>query len=269
MNNCTATVFNHWHDLDLTRIQDVIDMTQKDYNPVNPIQAVYRSRIKGVYELCEAAGNMGHSGIIGDLREFYLRGLLKGFMPPGVSVRSGIVCDCRGMCSRQLDFVVTLDSSLPVQEMKDDVSLIPYDSVLMYIEFKSRIDTNALKQVEEQRESIQPLTLSNEPASRFIFPAMLLGIDSASLSYNYVSEWMTSHKDVSACCVIGKYAIQRHGDETIGISASTDEKDLYRETLFFLNAFHVGLKYLIDLRNHEPVITEYLLQGVSPSDLIQ
>ncbi len=196
--------------------------------------------------------------------------LFQGFTPPGVTVRSGIVCDHQGMCSRQLDCVVTLDSSLPVLGMKGDISLIPVESALMYIEIKSRIDRAALQQVEGQRESINRLCVAGTSATdaKFIFPAMLLGIDSKSLSAHSVADWMRHNRDTVVCCVVGQYFTKLNASGTIEIPKSTDASHEYRETLAFMHAFHDGLKGLMKMRQHEPVISAYLFSGISESDLI-
>lgn len=229
-----------------------------------------RSRIKSVHELCEAAANMQHKGTIGDLREFYIRNFLKDFMPPGVTVRSGIVCDCKGICSRQLDLVITLDTSLPVIGMRDDVSLIPYDSVLLYIEIKSCIDKQALKQVEKQRESIKRLFLATnpEPGSRFIFPGFLIGIDHNSLSKGGVHTWMKKNPDTNACCVIRKYFIRSNNSEHISVDSSTDTIKTFKETLSFLEFLYESVTYLKESRKYTPRVGSYLLQGFNEEDFV-
>ena len=209
--------------------------------------------------MSRAAGAISHSTTTGSLRESYLPTFLKELLPQGVSATSGVLCDCSGRTSRQLDLVLTLDSSLPVISMRDGIALIPVDSALLVIEIKSTLDSGALAQVVVQNASITQLNVSNEvPAGEhFIIPTMVVAMEESKLSCDNVAAWIQRIGNTAACCVIGKYFVR--SDEPKPVRVESAGAGAFNETLAFMAFLYGCLLHLKKLRNYEPIWERYLL----------
>ncbi len=226
---------------------------------MNQIQQVIHSKIQSLVTMSHAAGAMSHSTTTGSVRESYLTTFLKELLPQGVSATSGVLCDFAGRTSRQLDLVLTLDSSLPVISMRDGISLIPVDSALLAIEIKSTLDTDALTQVENQNTSLVELNVSNEVAEgeRFIIPTMVVAMETSKLSCSNVSDWVQRTGNTAACCVIGKYFVK--SDEPKPVSIESAGNGAFNETLAFVACLYHAVLHLKSIRNFEPNWGRYLL----------
>lgn len=226
---------------------------------LNQIQHVIHSQIQSLVALSRAAEAMSHSTTTGRLRESYLTMFLKELLPHGVTATSGVLCDCLGRTSRQLDLVLTLDSSLPVISMQDGIALIPVDSVLLAIEIKSTLNTCTLTHVEKQNASIQELNVSNEVpgGEKFIIPTMVVAMEESKLSCDTVSDWIQRTANTVACCVIGKYFIKKEEPYPMRVESAGD--GAFNETLAFVACLYHALLYLKGIRNFEPNWVQYLL----------
>jgi hypothetical protein len=226
---------------------------------LNQIQQVILSKIQSLAIMSHAAGAMSHSTTTGSLREAYLAAFLKELLPQGISATSGILCDWRGQTSRQLDLVLTLDSSLPVISMRAGIPLIPVDSVLLVIEIKSTLDSAALTQLELQNTSITELNLSNgvPEGQKFIIPTMVVAMEESKLSCDNVSNWIKRAGNTVACCVIGKYFVR--ADQTDPFRIISNGEGSFHETLAFVACLYEALLTLKNMRKFEPNWGVYLL----------
>lgn len=201
---------------------------------------------------------MSHSTTTGSLREAYLTTFLKELLPQGVSATSGVLCDASGQTSRQLDLVLTLDSSLPVISMRDGIALIPVESALLVIEIKSTLDASALDQLEKQNASLAKLGLSNKvpDGERFIIPSIVVALEESKLSCDKVSGWMKLTGNTPVCCVVGKYFVE-HADSGLNCVVSKGE-GAFNETLAFVSSFYNGVQQMKNMRKFEPNWAQYL-----------
>lgn len=94
-------------------------------------------------EEAQHAGLLGHSSMTGNAREFFVRRVLRSFMPSAVRVGTGRVIGSDDSPSKQVDIVV-FDGRLPAFDMPDGQSLFPIEGVIGVIEVKSRLDVKTL-----------------------------------------------------------------------------------------------------------------------------
>lgn len=209
--------------------------------------------------MSQAAGAMNHPTTIGDVRESYLTAFLRELLPQGVSATSGVLCDWAGRTSRQLDLVLTLDSSLPVLTMSDGIALVPLDSALLAIEIKSTLTSEALTQVENQNASITQLQISGEvqDGGIFILPTMVVAMEESDLSVGTVADWIAETGNTAACCVVGKYFVRDDKPKPIQVVSAGD--NVFNETLAFVACLYHALLHLKDKRLYEPNWGRFLL----------
>jgi hypothetical protein len=225
----------------------------------NPIQQVILSNIRMLVERSKAAREMSHRSTIGTLIESYITNFLKEQFPTGVSVTSGIICDSQGNTSRQIDLVVTLDSSLPFISMKEGIALIPSESALLAIEIKSTLTTQALKQVEMQNKSISKLVMRGQQQNGkpIIIPTMLVAFDT-QITNNKVEEWMNNNGNTISCCVISNYLVKRNNLGIVEIINGFAEPS-FIETLQLVVDLQQIIIVLRDNRDLKTDLKPYLL----------
>src|SRR5262245_42729947 len=102
------------------------------------------------------AGLLEHGTSIGDAREFFVRRVLRTFLPPGIHVSRGIVFS-RSQRSRQID-IILFDSRYPVFEIEPGFGLYPVEGVIGTIEVKSRLTTSSLHEALDNCLSVMRIT---------------------------------------------------------------------------------------------------------------
>lgn len=89
----------------------------------------------------EAAAKLfQHGGLVGNVREFVIKSVLKRFLPDAVTIGAGQAFDVNGNMSRQIDIIIA-DNRFPVLRSADGCNLYPIESVIATLEIKSCIDS--------------------------------------------------------------------------------------------------------------------------------
>lgn len=96
-----------------------------------------------LHEEAKLAGLLQHGTMIGNAREFFIRRVLRSFLPPGVTIGTGRVIGAGHEPSRQID-VVIYDSRFPLLAMPDGQALFLIEGVIAAIEVKSNLDEKRL-----------------------------------------------------------------------------------------------------------------------------
>jgi hypothetical protein len=223
---------------------------------MNQIRRIVQAKIDNIIQLSEIAGEIKHNPTIGELRESYLMDFFKELVPTSISLTSGFITDAAGRVSPQLDLIVTKKSTLPLIKMKDGLSIVPIESVLLVAEIKSDLTTADLKQVEKQNEKITSMELKGEKGSKsFIVPTIILAYDS-SVNEGTLISWMRDNGNTVSCCILKKNTLVK--DEDIVVFKNIDFDIKHHGVLTFVSRFHKMLEYLNTQRDYKPNLDVYL-----------
>ena len=103
------------------------------------------SQAKQVVQRASSVAGLGHNGIIGELREIFLRELLIPMLPSDCIVSSGKVVSAYDETSRQLDVIIADRRVLPPLLMGKHIGLFPVESTVATIEVKSTLTLDELR----------------------------------------------------------------------------------------------------------------------------
>lgn len=119
-------------------------------------QQLFDARVRDLWNLYEATGELKHPGEKGLLRELFLRRLIESVLPPHFGVGSGIVVDKWKRQSPQVDLVIYDRRRLPPLLEEHGHGIYPMDAVLRVIEVKSTLDRAGLEQFRTLVEMLSP-----------------------------------------------------------------------------------------------------------------
>ena len=110
-------------------------------------RALLQNKITKVLADAKTLSDIDHPGLIGHLKESFIRNLLNPFLNNNYSVGSGKVTDYKGAKSKETDLLIYSNSILPpffFQE-EEKVKVYPIESVLKCIEVKSNLNKQTLE----------------------------------------------------------------------------------------------------------------------------
>ena len=119
-------------------------------------QDILDARIRDLWNLYEATGELKHSGQKGMLREMFLKRVLESILPPHFGVGTGIIVDKWRRQSPQVDLIIFDKRRLPPILEENGHGIYPMDAVLRVIEVKSILDKEGLKQLGRLSYSLDP-----------------------------------------------------------------------------------------------------------------
>jgi hypothetical protein len=119
-------------------------------------QKILGARIKELWNLYEATGELNHPGEKGLLREIFVRRLVESVLPPHYGVGSGVVVDKWGRQSPQIDLLVFDRRRMPPIFEEHGHGIYPLDAVLRVIEVKRLLDRLALDQFKKTIDAFNP-----------------------------------------------------------------------------------------------------------------
>jgi hypothetical protein len=119
-------------------------------------QQIFDTRVRDLWNLYEATGELQHSGEKGLLREIFLRRLFESVLPSQFAVGSGIVVDKWKRQSPQVDLVIFDRRRLPPIFEEHGHGIYPVDTVLRVIEVKSTLDKLGLDQFMRLAQMLNP-----------------------------------------------------------------------------------------------------------------
>ncbi len=112
----------------------------------------FRRISKAMEAQAEVAAGTGHASTTGRIREEVVHRFLKPHLPRTLDVRSGVIIDSRGSCSKQQDCVI-VDTRLPLIDIGSSTdALLIAESVVATIEIKSFLGA---KEITDTLESIK------------------------------------------------------------------------------------------------------------------
>ncbi len=119
-------------------------------------QRILDARIRDLWNLYEATGELKHPGEKGLLREMFLKRVLESLLPPHFGVGTGIVVDKWRRQSPQVDLIIFDRRRLPPILEENGHGIYPMDAVLRVIEVKSTLDKEGLRQLGRLSNSLSP-----------------------------------------------------------------------------------------------------------------
>ncbi|WFE69942.1 hypothetical protein P8S55_09065 [Halomonas sp. M1] len=119
-------------------------------------QSILDARIRDLWNLYEATGELKHPGEKGLLREMFVKRVLESLLPPHFGVGTGIVVDKWRRQSPQVDLIIFDRRRLPPILEENGHGIYPMDAVLRVIEVKSTLDKDGLKQLGRLSNSLSP-----------------------------------------------------------------------------------------------------------------
>jgi len=137
-------------------------MTPPDEHPV------LRRLFLGHQEQLRAAlgasrGAIDHAGLKGAASEAHWRGLLETHLPRRYRVTTGVVVDCRGGQSQQIDIIVHDAHYCPRFLNQEGMSFVPAESVYAVLEAKQEINGSHLGAAANKAESVRRLERTSAP----------------------------------------------------------------------------------------------------------
>ncbi len=109
------------------------------------------------------SNSITHDGKMGEVNENHFIEILKSYLPGRYSVDSGIIIDCKGKTSDQIDVVIYDKQYSPVLLDQKSHRYIPAEAVYAIFEVKPTINAQYLKYAAEKAESVRKLTRTSTP----------------------------------------------------------------------------------------------------------
>lgn len=128
----------------------------KHSGEVDVFKRIFEARIKDLWNLYEATGELKHPGEKGLLRELFLRRVLEAVLPPHFGVGSGVIVDRWNRQSAQTDLLIYDRRRLPPLLEQSGHGIFPIDSVLRALEVKSNLDRSGLEQIKRTAWLLNP-----------------------------------------------------------------------------------------------------------------
>lgn len=223
---------------------------------MNLIRKIIQTNIDKILTQSEDISGLSHNPSIGSVRESYLIEFFKTLIPDTVSIKSGFITDATGKISPQLDFIVVKNSSIPFFEMKDGISVIPIESVLLIAEIKSLLTTKDLEQIQNQVSLITSMNLTGEAGSEnFIVPNIILAYDT-NINSDTLAKWIETNGNTVACCSLKKNTFIK--DEKVIEFENFAFEIKHHGVLAFVSTFHKMLDFLNSKRDYKPNMDAYL-----------
>lgn len=223
---------------------------------MNQIRKIVQTKIDNIIQLSETIGDIKHNPSIGAIRESYLISFFKELIPNSVTLTSGFITDATGNISPQIDLIVTQKAALPLLKLKEELSLVPIESVLLIAEIKSNLNTTDLSQIESQVSSLTSMNLTGQMGKQnFIIPNIILTYDTSVREATLI-DWMKNNGNTVACCTFKKNTLLK--DDNILILKNYDFEIKHHGVLSFVATFHKMLEYLCNQRDYKPNLDTYL-----------
>lgn len=109
----------------------------------------------------ESAGLLEHSVTIGQIREFFMRDVLKKFIPSGLIIGSGqVISSKNGTISKQIDIII-FDNRFPRFSItgSSQNALYPIEGVIATIEIKTELKSDTLREALDNCYSVLKLPI--------------------------------------------------------------------------------------------------------------
>lgn len=208
----------------------------------NPYTRLVSSKVRQLSEQFGESEAIKHAATKGALREAYLRKFLLELAPTNFKLTGGFITDSHGVISPQID-LIGVDDTLPLIPLDPGISVTPIESVRLWIEVKSVLETKHIVGVRKRLKTIQSMMWSLVRDNRRvefrpgILPFGFIVSYDTDVAEDTMKTWLVESQFLVCIVVIGKYALW---------NASNDESKTEKvvrtsaneEVLFFLSKIH-------------------------------
>lgn len=117
---------------------------------------IFEARIKELWNLYKASGEINHSGEKGFFREIFVKKVFLSLLPIQYGIGSGIIVDKWKRQSPQCDLIIYDKRTIPPIMDENGYGIYPMDSVLRIVEVKSILNRDGIEQYKNICNSIDP-----------------------------------------------------------------------------------------------------------------
>jgi hypothetical protein len=122
---------------------------------MNPIQKIIIAKVKTLLERQELAESIDHNLTKGNLRENYLKDFIVDLIPKEYDTTTGFIASSnQDILSPQIDIIINEKVRTPKFLLCESISIIPFESVFLLIEVKTRITNEVIEQIKSQNDFI-------------------------------------------------------------------------------------------------------------------
>ena len=123
---------------------------------MKPIQKLIISKVKTLVEKQQLAESIEHRTTKGNLREIFLREFIIDLIPDEYDTTTGFIASSKQeYLSPQIDLIINEKTRTPKFLLSETNSIIPFESVFLLIEVKTRITNAISEQIGKQNEFIK------------------------------------------------------------------------------------------------------------------
>lgn len=220
--------------------------------------------------------DIGHSFLIGRIREIAIKRLIEPILPFGYAIGTGKIVDSEGNKSNEVDIIIYSKYLLPPLLYENNLGLFPVESCLVAIEIKSKLTASTLKSALKNGRSIhknltpksgyhnletgQAIKHNFLPIYRilFAFESDLKDLESEFNRYEKYDLERNAERSLDCICVLGNGFISYSGiaSEKWGKNGPTKE---YDEVITMLYGLTNSLHFIAQTRGI-PMLGYYLNQ---------
>jgi len=240
-------------------------------------QDFVKAKVSAAVAASKAAAEVKHKGLKGQLREIFIRDLLRPFLPSDVGVGTGEVISHTDQTSTQQDVIIYDRAILPPVVFEQACGVFPIESVLYTIEVKTRLGESDLQSALESAADLSGFSYAageydknDQPREHEVTKAMplLFAFDSSWTDKRVIDVCTQVLADkgrqggepnagLKAICVAGKGCWYRSGQD--GKSKETLADEGHSEIMRFLSLILHGYKDIAASRRN-PRLGLYMVQ---------
>jgi len=159
------------------------------------------------------ASDVGHHGIVGEIREIALRDCVEPFLTQSYQCGTGKIIDSFGHLSDQIDLAVYHRKVVPPILVNRDLGFFPIECVRYVLEVKSRLTADEIRDANRKFASVSklisfPQQQSDGTVKSGARPATVLFAFGSDIQSSEIDRYMRHTDDADppciALCVLGK-----------------------------------------------------------------
>ena len=200
------------------------------------ISAYTQALVAGFVSQAESITKLEHKLTKGQIRELFLQGLLKHFLPEYLGVGTGIIINTKGHQSKQTDIVIYDGRILPPLLVAGDPNIFPIEAVVAIVEVKSQLTLPELRKSEKAAKHLFDVVFQEnvwiskaKPPLYAVFGLNGSNIKGLSTKDNH---WITKNfKKLILICSAGRFSWAQMGGKNPGWrygSADNSYKEIRR-----------------------------------------
>ena len=124
---------------------------------MNPIKDRLKIAVQATLQEANAASNLEHPGLIGNIREILVERILRPVITPEIHFGTGKLVDVKGNLTKQLDVILYSPEIMPPGLYDQRTGVFPAESCLYTVEVKSTLNSDAIKQAVDGAQSVRNL----------------------------------------------------------------------------------------------------------------